>query len=753
MNTSAIPSILGRLFFRLRLWTRYLSWNKSSRYFDQDSSESIQRIYVINLDRQGARFDRMKRELNRLQDRSGAPLMRMTRRFSAVDARFLSSVHDPQNLHPYYSLAEQLYVDPHPSIEASLLRMDHEIKMTRQEMAVALSHIAVWKKIAESELRYCLILEDDVYFRRGFPNELDRSWEDALGRNQREVAFDLFYVSFKEVRNGADWSPISDRLATPIRGLWYCSGYVLSARGARRLLELLPVRGPVDLWINHQFSQLHVISTRTSLIEQRSDSASGNSYSILPILSKLGILDSERPLVFKVRRLKRPLFAFGNPGSGLSGLGMALSMLGYRCCQNLADLPYAEHVKLFQGQKGRIFDAYVGITSFQAEHYLKLADLYPTALFIVTTLRSNAKSADDALALSSQTFRSDRHGAESVCYGEVWRQLKEHATSRVLILNSADKDKWNTLCQFLECEYPTDLYPESDDQPAQPLGSCAKGSQNGNHLELLASDTSPWIIQRTSWPGIRVGNDTNVASQPILIERFCARNRERWIARDDTFPGNLSVFRPENVEVKDTEIVRLNLRHQDMQVREYSGASVSSEGSFRYGRVATELKSAFASGLVTGFFLHRNSPRQEIDFEFLGKDTRKALLNVYYNPGQVGARMEYGYRGTPVLADLGFDASLDFHRYEIDWDDHCIRWLVDGRCIHERVLWNPTPIPHLPMQLHVNLWCSRSEELAGPLDMTRLPAHADLRYIEIHARTGSSRGPAGHAAALINKDS
>jgi Glycosyl hydrolases family 16 len=81
-----------------------------------------------------------------------------------------------------------------------------------------------------------------------------------------------------------------------------------------------------------------------------------------------------------------------------------------------------------------------------------------------------------------------------------------------------------------------------------------------------------------------------------------------------------------------------------------------------------------AAGLITGMFLHRNSPRQEIDIEFIGKDTRKMLVNVFYNPGVEGSRMEYGYRDAPTLIDLGFDASEDFHEYEIEWREGSIRW-------------------------------------------------------------------------------
>ncbi len=146
------------------------------------------------------------------------------------------------------------------------------------------------------------------------------------------------------------------------------------------------------------------------------------------------------------------------------------------------------------------------------------------------------------------------------------------------------------------------------------------------------------------------------------------------------------------------------------------------------------MKPARVPGLITGVFLHRNSPRQEIDIEFLGKDATKLLANVYYNPGDEGTRLEYGYRGAPTLIDLGFDASRGFHRYEIEWCATSIRWRVDGRLAYERVNWDPTPVPHLPMQFNVNLWHSRSEELAGRLAGGALPAHTEVRAIEIHAQ-------------------
>jgi GR25 family glycosyltransferase involved in LPS biosynthesis len=67
--------------------------------------------------------------------------------------------------------------------------------MTPQEVAVASSHIEVWKLVAAAECAYTLILEDDVYFKRGFERDLDRAWEEVVGEVRADASFDLLYVS------------------------------------------------------------------------------------------------------------------------------------------------------------------------------------------------------------------------------------------------------------------------------------------------------------------------------------------------------------------------------------------------------------------------------------------------------------------------------------------------------------------------------------------------------------------------------
>tara|TARA_R110002096_G_scaffold16898_9_gene57964 strand:+ start:86783 stop:87790 length:1008 start_codon:yes stop_codon:yes gene_type:complete len=205
-----------------------------------------------------------------------------------------------------------------------------------------------------------------------------------------------------------------------------------------------------------------------------------------------------------------------------------------------------------------------------------------------------------------------------------------------------------------------------------------------------------------------------------------------WDKLDSTFPCNEAIFSPDNVVETTGGGISLRLE----QAKNAKGASSGSiatkvDETFTYGRFETELKAAKGSGLITAFFLYRFDPWQEIDFEILGKDTTKVLINVFFNPGEPGDLYNYGLRGTPVLVDLGFDASLDFHTYAIEWEPDQIRWFVDDRLIHVRHNGGPTPIPHLPMRFHANLWPCCSEELAGPFDPSILPVDAGLRSIKI----------------------
>lgn len=525
---------------------------------------------------------------------------------------------------------------------------------------------------------------------------------------QTGPAFDVLYVSYKEARYGAPKEQVSRNVFRPERGLWYLSGYVLSKKGAQTLLGLLPCRGPIDIWINHKFAEMDVRALRRPIINQRLDTASTNSHSILPVLSRIGVLDDCGTALFHQRPAHFPVFAFGAPGLGLSSLALALSMLGYLCCSDLDHIPEYEFEGLLAGRAHRVFNAYVNIGSLRP-HVRSLASRYPRAKFIVI---DDTKRTSDELLDALQ-------GAD------------------VVRLHGERAHSWRALCEHVRLPPPVTPYPTVRDIGQRGYRRALVDTLTVRPAKRLRHDRSPWIVEpHAGWTGIStsVSERSEALRSRVSFEDDLARAQSaRWLLRNDTFPGNLGLFRPANVTAESGEGLSLTVIQGPLGVRNFSAASISSRGAFLYGRFEVTLQATSVSGLVTGFFLHRDSPRQEIDVEITGNRPDRLLVNVFYNPGPEGAKFDYGYRGTPVAIPLEFDASEAAHRFAIEWDPCEIRWFIDGELVHHRAAWNPTPIPNLPMTLHVNTWPTRSRELAGRLALRSLPASAIVRSIAVDA--------------------
>ncbi len=725
MNITSPLSASSKLIFRIIMKCRKLLPKKRSFAFGALSTKEkpkIERIYVINLIRQTKRLDKMEQELRSVLDYSGVELWNLTEPFAAVDAKhFLKDPQKNEEVDPIYILRDQLFVEPQPLTLPSKIELDSPIKMSRPEIAIARSHIEVWKQLIANKYEYALILEDDVWFHPRFARNLDQAWSEIKPQYNKKNNFDILYLSYKEVKHGAHKSFTSSNLFRPERGLWYLSGYVVSRAGAEKLLALLPCRGPVDLWINHQFKSLDVLAIRKSIIYQRRDIGSTNSYSILPALTKIGAINSESASLFHIRPNERPVFVFGTKNSGLSSLAMALSMLGYRCCSDLQTLPDTELKMLLDGSGDRIFDAYVNIGSLMGEA-LTLKERYPQAKFIIT--KSESEILDDI----DLKIINDLSGLD------------------VTVLNLEASNKWKVVCEHLRCAPPVCSFPELADLGQREL--FGKAGETDLYLKggNPKRDMSPWIAKQNNWwKGIHSVTvelkSINTEGSVIINDNLKFLDTKQWYLRDDTFTGNMALFRPSNIEIIPELGASISIKKESLGVRKYSAAALTSRGRYLYGKFEAVIKASNISGVVTGIFLHRDSPRQEIDIEIAGNRTDHLIVNVFYNPGSEGDKFDYGYRGSPSYIALGFDASESYHLYTIEWDTSEIRWFVDNRLVHRRLDWDPTPIPHLPMAFHVNIWPTRSKELAGRLLSHRFPTSTFIKSIVLKANQPMTNYP------------
>lgn len=126
----------------------------------------------------------------------------------------------------------------------------------------------------------------------------------------------------------------------------------------------------------------------------------------------------------------------------------------------------------------------------------------------------------------------------------------------------------------------------------------------------------------------------------------------------------------------------------------YSGGEFRSKDFYGYGMYEVVMKPIKNDGVVSSFFTYTgptdNNPWDEIDIEFLGKDTTKVQFNYYTN----------GKGNHEYLYELGFDASEEFHTYGFDWQEGKITWYVDGEAVYSA----EKNIPTTPGKIMMNTW-------------------------------------------------
>lgn len=658
-------------------------------------------VLVINLDRQPQRLKRTLRELSRFRTSNNAPLTSITRRLSAVDARDGRAIAATVDVDPSYRLGDQLYVQPDARLE-ECFDTDEKLRMTRQEVAVAKSHIEAWKTIAEGQHDHVLVLEDDIWFTRGAASAIDEGWNAAAIRCANRGGPHLLYLSYADAGGTAQRADVCQALFRPIRGLWFLSGYVLSRQGASTLLRSMPVVGPVDMWINRRFEDLGALALSSPAIKQRPDGGSDNSYSILPYLARAGIVDANAVEVPN-RVAAGPVIAWTDRGDQ-EGLAMALSMLGFR-------------VRVFDGDEEVVQE---GDLMVLLERFDALVD---------APLSKDACRA----AINDKDVKFVLEPNATIHYG---LELNSLPRFRTAILQQAipNAASWHPLCTLLGLTPPIHAFPTGAPREFRVFRDdrfrpSKKDSNHWPKSSLL--DDSPWaLLPEGGWPA-PLSVEQTFLPQEACISR-CAMTAASPLFRGgvETFPGNMAGFDQEGI-VYTNDGAHLVLSKVAARNRPYRSGSFASVSSFGHGRFEAEIKAARGSGIVTGFFLYRDSPRQEIDIELTGDDPHSMMVNVYFNPGDEGVPLTFGYRGSPCRIELGFDSTQDYHLYAIEWRSGCIMWSVDGKVVHKRVGWDPTPLPHLPMRLNANLWVPRSEELAGRLDESALPAMASFRNVSI----------------------
>jgi hypothetical protein len=151
MNLSKPLSSASRIIHSVLTHARSHLPRQRSLTFGGDSDAlrpGIGPIFVINLERQTSRWADMVRELSRILDAQGMPLSARLVRYSACDAQAdPPELVDGSIVHPFYTLGDQLFVEPQPHVVPDVFDLECPIRMSQAEVAVACSHIGIWQTI------------------------------------------------------------------------------------------------------------------------------------------------------------------------------------------------------------------------------------------------------------------------------------------------------------------------------------------------------------------------------------------------------------------------------------------------------------------------------------------------------------------------------------------------------------------------------------------------------------------------------
>lgn len=190
----------------------------------------ITQVMVINLDRRPERWEYMTAHLQ------AHGLQRFTR-VSAVDGRALP----PGSLDLLTPRAREL-------IRLGR-RWHHEEMNELGSVGAALSHLGIWKRLADTVDERWLILEDDI--------RIEGNLEDLVGRALAELPerFDALFLGhhtdFPECPPVSEVEMYSPMLATSMR-FYGSHAYVLSSKGAAVLVaRTLPLWIHIDQMIAH----------------------------------------------------------------------------------------------------------------------------------------------------------------------------------------------------------------------------------------------------------------------------------------------------------------------------------------------------------------------------------------------------------------------------------------------------------------------------------------------------------------------
>ena len=130
----------------------------------------------------------------------------------------------------------------------------------RGELGCDLSHMYIYQEMLSlltKDHDYCLILEDDAIIEKQFNDDIVDILDQA-----RTIKSDYVHLACNDRFKSEQYKP--ENKLTPLLykmiPQWHTTCQLVSKRGAKILLDQLPMSVPIDLYINNNIEQLYATS-------------------------------------------------------------------------------------------------------------------------------------------------------------------------------------------------------------------------------------------------------------------------------------------------------------------------------------------------------------------------------------------------------------------------------------------------------------------------------------------------------------
>ncbi|MBE6902040.1 MAG: glycosyl hydrolase family protein [Ruminococcaceae bacterium] len=230
------------------------------------------------------------------------------------------------------------------------------------------------------------------------------------------------------------------------------------------------------------------------------------------------------------------------------------------------------------------------------------------------------------------------------------------------------------------------------------LTGCSKGGDTSAAEQQSAISTTEAASEAVTDKAAEVAPPVEAIPEGHAYAEFTSGMPEGWECADGWTNGSMFnvTWRRRNVTFNDgrMQLIIDNDLTPSADIP-YAGGEFRSREFYGHGRYEVRMKPIKNDGVVSSFFTYTgptdNNPWDEIDIEFLGKDTTIVQFNYFTN----------SQGGHEHIHELGFDATEDFHTYAFEWYEDKIIWYVDGAEVY-RATEN---LPVTESKIMMNAWC------------------------------------------------